>query len=659
MRAYRIALFFLLPLSALRGETFFYEDFSTDPVAAGRMEFFDPTGRAQQETSDGNWELTLPAGNPNFDTWCGFDRCPRLRIEAPEGDFSFEAKTALVSAPNNYHGGLFVEFEDNDPGHFFMYGFYNGNRLRFEQCVGPKEGPGVPAPPVTADLRIEKEGTLYTFSYRLEGNDEWITTTDEYPWTGEVRYIGLFAKNWSSNPQVVMKFDDFLVRVPQPAPPEIKGPPDGFAVVGSEYTAALILIPGYPERGEISLAEAPEGLFLDETNLKVYWTPDIPDLDELYTIRVKAENSAGYTEAAWRVRVLPTPPLAVMEAESGETVGDMRLLEDDAASEGVSVEVPSTAEEHLRNPAPEEGSAAYAFSVEWTCDYCLWIRGYTESASSDTVWIRIDDEEPLVFTFDLPIPPEYAWSRLTDQGGGAPLHIPLSSGEHTLQVSVRESNLKFDKILFVADDDYVPYGLGPGGSENLPPTARIELIPDSSPVYLFAGAASVILDGSSSWDDGLPEALSFRWRKTSGPDSFEFDPPEADLEKIRITFSGAGDYVFELTVSDGGATDSAEIAITVLSPSGGLFRRGDTNGDGRVDIADAVAALNALFGESEIRCPDAADANDDGKINIADPVTVLDLLFGTGLPLPPPGESNCGADPTADDLGACDQEACS
>ncbi|HIA28099.1 MAG TPA: hypothetical protein EYN79_08330 [Planctomycetes bacterium] len=88
-------------------------------------------------------------------------------------------------------------------------------------------------------------------------------------------------------------------------------------------------------------------------------------------------------------------------------------------------------------------------------------------------------------------------------------------------------------------------------------------------------------------------------------------------------------------------------------PVGELFRRGDINGDGSVNIADAVTVLNALFvpGSQQPECDDSADANDDGGINIADAVSLLNSLFLPGSPLPPdPGPFDCGIDPTDDGL---------
>ncbi len=79
------------------------------------------------------------------------------------------------------------------------------------------------------------------------------------------------------------------------------------------------------------------------------------------------------------------------------------------------------------------------------------------------------------------------------------------------------------------------------------------------------------------------------------------------------------------------------------------FERGDANGDGGVDIADAIATLDYLFSSGPLLCADSGDANDDGTVNIADPIRILDRLFSGGASFPwPMGE--CGADLTSDSL---------
>jgi len=89
-----------------------------------------------------------------------------------------------------------------------------------------------------------------------------------------------------------------------------------------------------------------------------------------------------------------------------------------------------------------------------------------------------------------------------------------------------------------------------------------------------------------------------------------------------------------------------------------LFLRGDSNGNGRVEIADAVFELSFLFaGSSGPSCMDAADANNDGRVNVGDVIFTLGFLFGGGPPPPYPFPS-CGPD-TGPGLGCSRYTACS
>jgi len=90
-----------------------------------------------------------------------------------------------------------------------------------------------------------------------------------------------------------------------------------------------------------------------------------------------------------------------------------------------------------------------------------------------------------------------------------------------------------------------------------------------------------------------------------------------------------------------------------------MFRRGDANVDGAIDIGDAVVQLWAVFGGGpEPGCTDAADANDDGVLDIADAIGLLDYLFAAGPLPPPPGPIDCGHDPTYDDFDCVQYELC-
>ena len=65
------------------------------------------------------------------------------------------------------------------------------------------------------------------------------------------------------------------------------------------------------------------------------------------------------------------------------------------------------------------------------------------------------------------------------------------------------------------------------------------------------------------------------------------------------------------------------------------FRRGDSNADGKVNIADGVSTLGLLFaGNQALTCLDAADTDDSGQVDIADSIGTFNFLFFHGaLPL--------------------------
>ena len=80
-----------------------------------------------------------------------------------------------------------------------------------------------------------------------------------------------------------------------------------------------------------------------------------------------------------------------------------------------------------------------------------------------------------------------------------------------------------------------------------------------------------------------------------------------------------------------------------------LFRRGDDNGDGTVDVSDPINSLSVQFlGTGFAGCIDAMDFNDDGRFDVSDPIANMSYQFlGTALP-PAPGKDVCGPDPTPD-----------
>ncbi|MBI4603231.1 MAG: choice-of-anchor D domain-containing protein [Planctomycetes bacterium] len=131
-----------------------------------------------------------------------------------------------------------------------------------------------------------------------------------------------------------------------------------------------------------------------------------------------------------------------------------------------------------------------------------------------------------------------------------------------------------------------------------------------------------------------------------------FSPDRAGPQASRLSISSNDPHQPELPVGLAGSGVEPSPPPPPPPPTGApLFRRGDANDSGRIDLSDAVFVLGWLFlGGAEPACRDAADADDSGKIEITDAVFLLGWLFLGGRPPPPPGPV-CGPDPGDDALG--------
>ncbi|HZN59714.1 MAG TPA: metallophosphoesterase family protein [Planctomycetota bacterium] len=89
---------------------------------------------------------------------------------------------------------------------------------------------------------------------------------------------------------------------------------------------------------------------------------------------------------------------------------------------------------------------------------------------------------------------------------------------------------------------------------------------------------------------------------------------------------------------------------------GPAFQRGDSDGNGALELTDAVKILGFLFlGSSEPPCLDAADTDDSGDLQLTDAVRILGFLFLGGEPPAPPGPpgASCGPDGNASPSLGC------
>ncbi|MBI4605626.1 MAG: hypothetical protein HY721_26980 [Planctomycetes bacterium] len=187
------------------------------------------------------------------------------------------------------------------------------------------------------------------------------------------------------------------------------------------------------------------------------------------------------------------------------------------------------------------------------------------------------------------------------------------------------------------------------------------------------GVADVFMDKTSVVEceiDGIPLENPFQYRDVSsscfaltipannpfGVAPGTYDPAFSDGFWVMLEPLCAGPHKirFKGVVGPPTAPDfDLEVSydLVVVPP----FRRGESNGDGKVDLSDAVTVLNFLFlGISGVTCQDAGDTNDDGKMDLSDAVYLLGFLFLGGPAPPAPGHEACGPDLTTDGLADCE-----
>jgi leucyl aminopeptidase len=135
----------------------------------------------------------------------------------------------------------------------------------------------------------------------------------------------------------------------------------------------------------------------------------------------------------------------------------------------------------------------------------------------------------------------------------------IHTANDTLAQSGNNANhaLKYSKLAGAYLAELAKGGFGGGG--NLPPTANAGA--DQSVLV----GATVTLAGSGTDPDGGPGPLTYAWSQVAGPSVTIANPTQATAS---VTPAAAGAYGFRLTVGDGAATASDDVAVTVSAAGG-------------------------------------------------------------------------------------------
>jgi dockerin type I repeat protein len=213
------------------------------------------------------------------------------------------------------------------------------------------------------------------------------------------------------------------------------------------------------------------------------------------------------------------------------------------------------------------------------------------------------------------------------------------------------------------------------------------LVDDLDDLYSIDVFESRLYYAHLSLDNGL-HSLIHSIPVEGGDPRLEMDAPEIQLWQIHVKAASADcnrngiDDATDISTgaskdcNENGIPDSCDIAsgrsqdLKNLGPDGipdecqpTIFHRGDGNGDGDLDVSDAVCMIRYLFtggagGGMVVRCLEAADSNNDGVVDCSDAVFVFNYLFlgGDAPPSPGPPPHTCG--PDSDPLGSMGNLGC-
>ena len=120
--------------------------------------------------------------------------------------------------------------------------------------------------------------------------------------------------------------------------------------------------------------------------------------------------------------------------------------------------------------------------------------------------------------------------------------------------------------------------------------------------------------------------------------------------------------VATVVVVDGGTSVTPEFVddcTAIIAPPPALdYRRGDSNDDGIVNIADIIWLLSELFLSGPATdCVGADDSNSDGLVDAADAVYTANMLFLAG-PDPAAPYPDCGVDGDPDPSDCAEYNSC-
>ena len=108
-------------------------------------------------------------------------------------------------------------------------------------------------------------------------------------------------------------------------------------------------------------------------------------------------------------------------------------------------------------------------------------------------------------------------------------------------------------------------------------------------------------------------------------DDFEVVKEGEDAKVTKLVEATADGYVAVITAVSADLKTQVAYEINIKKPAAPVLK-GDINGDGVLDVADASALIDMVLNSGT--CTEVADVNGDGALDVADVTELITLILG-------------------------------
>lgn len=225
---------------------------------------------------------------------------------------------------------------------------------------------------------------------------------------------------------------------------------------------------------------APFSLDAGSHTITVAYRESGTQLDKI-VLNPSSELPSGLGEVASCQTVDPAPLVAVWREAECALVGANWTLSEGAEASGEKYAVYPSGKSLSTPPSAPADQLVFDVAVDQPLRYYLWARLNAPSPSSNSIWIRVDDQPWFKWWQGIATGQGFRWNVLP----GGPLD--LTAGAHTITVAYREAGTQLDK-LSLSTNASPPSGLGEEDSRcNTTPAPPAPVIAALSDTLLTVG----------------------------------------------------------------------------------------------------------------------------------------------------------------------------